>query len=107
MAFHQEIMNAADNPFITALFTPLQQVLLIGRRQTSAFFDEREHAMVKHQGIYDAIAAGDPEAARGAMTNHMVQTEDDFDSFVVNHGTVLDLLGQGITPRPGDSPRTT
>lgn len=101
MKFHQAIMAAADNPFITALFEPLEHVLLIGRRQTSAFADEREHAIGMHQSIYEAIEAADPNAAAAAMTNHMAQTEDDFNSFVVNHGTVLDLLHEGDSGGPG------
>lgn len=94
MSFHQAILAAADNPFITALFEPLEQVLLIGRRQTSAFSEERVHAIAMHRGIYEAIAAGDPPAAQSAMAGHMAQTEDDFDSFVVNHGTVFHLLNE-------------
>lgn len=96
--FHQAILAAADNPFITALFQPLEQVLLIGRRQTSAFPEERVHAIEKHRGIYEAIASGDPAAAQSAMAGHMAQTEDDFDSFVVKHGTVLDLLNEQEPP---------
>lgn len=94
MGFHQSVMAAADNPFVTALFEPLERVLLIARRQTSAFFDERVHAIEKHSAINAAIAAGDPAAARQAMADHMKQTEDDFDAFVVDHGTVLDLAGE-------------
>lgn len=98
MRFHKAIMAAADNPFITALFEPLEQVLLIGRRQTSAFAEERVHAIEMHRGIYEAIASGEPPAAQAAMARHMAQTEDDFDSFVVKHGTVLDLLNDGESP---------
>jgi DNA-binding FadR family transcriptional regulator len=104
MAFHQAIMAAADNPFITALFEPLEQVLLIGRRQTSAFFEERVHAIEKHGIIHDAISVGDPTAARLAMADHMKQTEEDFDAFVVDHGAVLDLPDE---PRPSKQARPT
>lgn len=101
MGFHQAILAAADNPFITALFEPLEQVLLIGRRQTSAFFEERVHAIDKHGTIHQAIAAGDPPAARLAMADHMKQTEEDFDAFVVDHGTVLDLVDEAKPHKPG------
>lgn len=105
MGFHQAILAAADNPFITALFAPLEQVLLIGRRQTSAFFEERVHAIEKHATIDEAISAGDPAAARLAMADHMKQTEEDFDAFVVDHGTVLDLTGEAKPRKQGRRPR--
>ncbi len=91
IAFHQSVLAAADNPFIAALFHPLEEALLVGRRQTSAFSAEREHAIAMHQGIYEAVAAADPVAARAAMADHMTQTEDDFDTFVVDHMAVLRL----------------
>lgn len=91
IAFHQAIMAAADNPFIMALFGPLEQVLLIARRQTSAFFAERVHAIDKHRGILEAVSARDQMASRAAMADHMSQTEDDFDTFVVDQGSMLDL----------------
>lgn len=91
IAFHQSVLAAADNPFIAALFHPLEKALLVGRRQTSAFFAEREHAIAMHQGIYDAVAAADPVAARAAMAAHMTQTEDDFDTFIVDPIAVLRL----------------
>lgn len=94
MKFHQAIFAAAGNPFISALFEPLEHVLLIGRRQTSAFHDERVHAIEKHRAICEAITRADVKGAEAAMREHMKQTEDDFDSFVVNHGTVIDLNGQ-------------
>jgi DNA-binding FadR family transcriptional regulator len=33
-----------------------------------------DHAAVQHQAIVDAILAGDPEAARRAMTEHLEGT---------------------------------
>lgn len=101
ISFHQAILAAADNPFISALFAPLEQVLLIGRRQTSAFFEERVHAIEKHGIIHAAISSGDPAAARQAMADHMKQTEEDFDAFVVDHGTVLDLVDDSKPSKRG------
>ena len=105
IGFHQAILSAADNPFLTALFEPLEQVLLIGRRQTSAFFEERVHAIEKHAVIHEAISGGDPTAARLAMADHMRQTEEDFDAFVVDHGTVLDLTGEAKAQKARRRPR--
>ncbi len=91
IAFHQAILAAADNPFMAALFQPLEAALLVGRRQTSAFPDEREHAIAMHRGVYEAITGGDPVVARAAMADHMSQTQEDFDTFVVDHMAVLRL----------------
>ena len=91
IAFHQSVLAAADNPFMAALFQPLEAALLVGRRQTSAFPAEREHAIAMHRGVYEAITSGDPVAARAAMADHMTQTQEDFDTFVVDHMAVLRL----------------
>jgi GntR family transcriptional regulator, transcriptional repressor for pyruvate dehydrogenase complex len=94
MAFHQAVMAAADNTFIMALFYPLEQVLVHSRRQTSAFEPERVHAMAKHRAIYEHILLRDPSEARSAMASHMSQTEDDFDTYVLDRNSAIDTAGR-------------
>jgi DNA-binding FadR family transcriptional regulator len=74
--FHQAVMAAADNPFITALFEPLVDLLFEVRRAASGFKPGRETAIEAHTRVLDAIEAGSPEAAREAMSVHLHQTAD-------------------------------
>ncbi|QWW20089.1 FadR family transcriptional regulator [Schaalia sp. 19OD2882] len=77
IAFHRAIMNASGNPFITAIMTPLTQVLRTSRWVTSSHEDVRTRAQTHHREILDAIADGDEERAKDAMRSHMTQTRLD------------------------------
>jgi GntR family transcriptional regulator, transcriptional repressor for pyruvate dehydrogenase complex len=82
IAFHQAVLDAAGNPFISALFDPLGQLLVEARRQTSAHADIRQHAIEQHRNVLSAIRSRDPEQARWAMHGHLRQTEDDLGTYV-------------------------
>jgi len=82
IAFHQAVLDAAGNPFISALFDPLGQLLIDARRQTSAHADIRTHAIEQHRNVLVAIRAQDPEQARWAMHGHLRQTENDLGTYV-------------------------
>lgn len=82
IAFHQAVLDAAANPFISALFEPLGQQLVEARRQTSAHATIRQHAIEHHRNVLLAIRARDPEQARWAMHGHLRQTEDDLGTYV-------------------------
>jgi DNA-binding FadR family transcriptional regulator len=77
LAFHGLLFDAADNAFLTALFEPLASVLRTLRRQTSAVEEIRSHALVRHAAILQAVALRDAAAARDAMQDHLLQTEED------------------------------
>jgi GntR family transcriptional repressor for pyruvate dehydrogenase complex len=79
IAFHQALMDAAGNVFVAALFEPVKELVLEGRRETSAIPEARDHAIDAHQHVLDAVQAGDPAAARRAMEEHLRQTESDLD----------------------------
>jgi|SRR2546421_7718299 len=76
LEFHQLVMAAAGNPFITALFEPLVDLLFEVRRAASGYRPGRETAIVAHTRIYEALRAGSPDAAREAMSVHMHQTAE-------------------------------
>ncbi|HEY3608564.1 MAG TPA: FadR/GntR family transcriptional regulator [Pseudonocardiaceae bacterium] len=80
--FHQIVLDAADNAFVAAIFDPLARILRLTRYQTSAYAPVRRHAIVQHDNILRAVAAGDPDAARLAMHAHIVQTENDMVQYV-------------------------
>jgi DNA-binding FadR family transcriptional regulator len=94
IAFHQAVLDAAGNPFLSALFDPLGQLLVDARRQTSGHSEIRTHAIEQHQNVLSAIRARDPEQARWAMHGHLRQTEDDLGTYVFDRHT----------PPPSDSP---
>lgn len=72
--FHDGVMLAAANPFLSALLQPLKALLREVRLHTSLTADMRATAVAAHTGILDAIAAGDQVGARRAMTEHMAET---------------------------------
>src|SRR5438045_4665133 len=67
LEFHQTVMAAAGNPFITALFAPLVDLLFEVRRAASGYRPGRETAIAAHRQVLEAIEAGAPDAAREAM----------------------------------------
>ncbi|MGB3681763.1 MAG: FadR/GntR family transcriptional regulator [Rubrobacteraceae bacterium] len=79
IAFHKAIMSSVGNTFITALFDPVSQLVREARRQTKEYPDIRTHAIAAHGRILQAIVDRDPEGARRAMREHLIQTELDLD----------------------------
>jgi len=82
LEFHDAIMRAADNRILIAAMLPLTTMLEETRGETSAIAAIREHAIVEHRNVLDAIRAGRADAARDAMAHHMRQTHDDLVSLV-------------------------
>jgi GntR family transcriptional regulator, transcriptional repressor for pyruvate dehydrogenase complex len=82
LAFHAALFEAADNVFLTALFEPLTSVLRAMREETSSVPEIRSHALGWHAAILRAVAAGDPQAARKAMEDHLEQTEQDVEHYL-------------------------
>ena len=87
LAFHQTVLDAADNTFIAALLEPLSRLLIQARRQTSEVRDIRRHAITHHRAVLDAIQSGDSERARHAMHDHIDQTSRDLRTYVLKAGT--------------------
>lgn len=82
LAFHGVLFEAADNVFLSALYEPLESVVRSLRDQTSSVPEIREHALARHGSILEAVAARDAAAAREAMQAHLLQTEEDFETFL-------------------------
>lgn len=97
IAFHQQVLDAAGNKFITSLFDPLSRILQLTRHQTSAHAPVREHAIEHHQRILDAVRRGSATKAGRAMREHMIQTEQDMDTYVLDPGAAI------LAIRAGDS----
>jgi GntR family transcriptional regulator, transcriptional repressor for pyruvate dehydrogenase complex len=93
LAFHQTLLDAADNTFIAALLEPLSRLLIQARRQTSEVADIRRHAIEHHRAVLAAVQSGDPERARRTMHDHIDQTGHDLRTYVLKPG-----------PRPTKAP---
>jgi GntR family transcriptional repressor for pyruvate dehydrogenase complex len=91
LEFHELVMAAAGNPFITALFEPLVDLLFEVRRAASGYRPGRETAIEAHTRVLEAIEAGSPEAARAAMAVHMHQTADRINEVIEQDGLRLSL----------------
>jgi len=74
IAFHDALMSAADNSFVSALFEPLATLLREVRRETSIEREAREAAIGWHAKILDAVRSGSRVQARRAMEGHMDDT---------------------------------
>jgi GntR family transcriptional regulator, transcriptional repressor for pyruvate dehydrogenase complex len=106
IAFHQHVLDAADNTFLASVFDPLARILQLTRHQTSAHAPVRAHAIWHHQRILDAVRGGTPTTAGRAMRDHMKQTEEDMDTYVLDPGAaMLDMrAGDGRDPGPTRRP---
>lgn len=93
LAFHDVILNAADNRVLVATMRTLTDLLSATRTETSSTAEIREHAIRWHLAILAALHEADAEGAREAMTGHMQQTYDDLLHFVY-----------GSTEQAGDIP---
>lgn len=75
IGFHRAIAAASGNPILSALAEMVSTILYRQRRQTVARARDLAPSLAMHRRIYRAIASGDPERARDAMNQHLVQTQ--------------------------------
>jgi DNA-binding FadR family transcriptional regulator len=67
VAFHRAVVRAADNRTLARMSEPLHRALAAAGAERG----NRERRVAEHERILAAIAAGDPDAARRAMTEHL------------------------------------
>lgn len=82
LEFHDVVLRAADNRILVAALLPLTAMLAETRSETSAIAAIREHAIVEHRAVLEAVRSGDELASRDAMASHMQQTRDDLVALV-------------------------
>jgi len=73
--FHRAIAAASGNPILSALVEMVSNILYRQRKRTVARARDLGPSLAMHRRIYRAIAARDPERAREAMNQHLVQTQ--------------------------------
>ncbi|WP_432545381.1 FadR/GntR family transcriptional regulator [Kineococcus sp. SYSU DK004] len=83
VAFHDVLLRATGNVFVAVLFEPLGRVLRERREQTSAVPQVQVNALAAHEAVLAAVRAGDAEAARRAMEEHLRQTAEDLRDLVL------------------------
>lgn len=77
LSFHNVILKASGNVFLSTMLEPVARVIAEKREQTSRVELIQEHAIAEHQRIFDALSSGDSELSRQAMDAHLTQTLDD------------------------------
>jgi len=76
VAFHRAVIDACGNPMLIKLAQPLHQSLLEARRPLVRPEAREIRAVPEHRHVYEAIAAGDPDAARIAMRAVLATVQD-------------------------------
>jgi len=71
LAFHQALIGATGNRALVGLVERIHSALLLARYPLARPQYRAERALPEHRRIYDAVAAGDPAAARQAMNAHL------------------------------------
>lgn len=93
LAFHTTLFVAVDNVFLDAIFEPLASVLRTLRRETSSVPEIRLHAIDWHAKILASVTDEDGAAARENMRGHLIQTENDLEFYIGDHGVARAALG--------------
>jgi GntR family transcriptional repressor for pyruvate dehydrogenase complex len=80
VAFHRAIIDAADNPHFRDLTDFLDRkvrgFIRTARANSARFAGLAQIVQSEHAAIYEAIAAGDPPAARAAAERHVVNASE-------------------------------
>lgn len=69
--FHHAVATAAHNAVLLDVLNSVRALLRVWIRRAIAEAGETASSRAEHVPVYEAIAAGDPDAAVLAMTNHM------------------------------------
>jgi DNA-binding FadR family transcriptional regulator len=71
IAFHQALIAATGNRALGGLVERIHSALLLARYPLARPQYRTERALPEHRRIYEAVAAGDAEEARAAMSAHL------------------------------------
>lgn len=75
MKFHQTIAAASNNRILTSLMNMVATILFDTRSKTVKRARDLKESAEQHHNIYRALRERDPEAARKAMRDHLLQTQ--------------------------------
>ncbi len=71
LAFHQALMRATGNLAVASLIERIHSALLVARYPLARPEYRAQRAMPEHRRIFEAVAAGDRDGARAAMSAHL------------------------------------
>ncbi|MGH9212740.1 MAG: FadR/GntR family transcriptional regulator [Acidimicrobiales bacterium] len=96
VGFHEVLALCTGNPLVIAVQHALANLLSdLRTRLSDASYEPGNRAARGHQALFGAVVAGDPEAARDVMRQHLDEVESCLDRWRV-------LPGTDFEPRPGD-----
>ena len=75
MQFHQTIAAASGNRILTSLMNMVATILFDSRSKTVKRARDLKQSAEQHHNIYRAMRERDPEAARRAMHDHLIETQ--------------------------------
>ncbi|MPY88483.1 MAG: FCD domain-containing protein [Luteitalea sp.] len=73
--FHRAMATASQNPILASLVEMVSAMFYERRRLNVGLERDLKQAADMHRTIYNALRARDPEAARGAMSRHLAQSQ--------------------------------
>ena len=76
MRFHQTIAAASNNRILTSLMNMIATILFDVRSKTVKRAKDLKQSAEQHHNIYRAMRERDAEAARQAMHDHLIQTQE-------------------------------
>ena len=75
MQFHQTVAAASNNRILTSLMNMIATILFDSRSKTVKRAKDLKQSAEQHHNIYRAMRERDPQAARTAMHDHLIQTQ--------------------------------
>ena len=75
MQFHQTIAAASNNRILTSLMNMVARILFESRSKTVHRALDLKESAEQHHNIYRAMRERDPQSARDAMHDHLVETQ--------------------------------
>ncbi|GAA0528690.1 GntR family transcriptional regulator [Saccharopolyspora subtropica] len=82
MRFHEIVTRASGNPFFSWFMDPVNTCLRESYQDSSAYLASLPQTFAEHRAILDAIAAGDPDAARRSAREHLNRVVSQQDALV-------------------------
>ncbi|PSL48453.1 GntR family transcriptional repressor for pyruvate dehydrogenase complex [Salsuginibacillus halophilus] len=86
-AFHQAVMKGAKNPILLSTFTNISDLynkaMKISLEINRMIRGKKQQVYDEHNKVYEAIVAGDPEAAREAMHIHLSNSKEKLETLLV------------------------
>lgn len=80
LAFHETILDLTGNQFFAALTPAIDALLRVSFRFSVKSRDSARSSLPLHKAVLDAIAAGEPDAAEGAIRMLIASARSDIES---------------------------